>query len=80
MLFSFAFSAIPHKLPCLVATLLFFIFQVKNFVTGAVSTIETHAGELIVSDFTRDGHVTEAEARAKKYVQIEVLALSSLCF
>ena len=45
MLFSFAFSAIPHKLPCLVATLLFFIFEVKNFVTGAVSTIETHGDE-----------------------------------
>ncbi|CAN0147279.1 unnamed protein product, partial [Ectocarpus sp. 12 AP-2014] len=32
MLFSFAFSVIPDKFPCLVATLLFFIFEVKNFV------------------------------------------------
>jgi len=33
MLFAFAFSVIPEKTPCLVATLLFFIFEVKNFVS-----------------------------------------------
>ncbi|CAM9517342.1 unnamed protein product, partial [Sphacelaria rigidula] len=32
MLFSFAFSVIPEKMPCLVATLLFFMFEVRNFV------------------------------------------------
>lgn len=36
------------------------------------------AGELIVSDFTRDGRVTEAEERAKKYVQIGACAIFSL--
>lgn len=41
MLFSFALSVIPHKLSCLIATLLFFIFEVKNFVSEAVSTIQT---------------------------------------
>lgn len=45
MLFSFAFSSIPHKLPCVIATLLFFIFEVKNFMTGAVSTTEAHRDE-----------------------------------
>lgn len=34
MLFAFAFSVIPEKTPCLVATLLFFIFEVKNFVSS----------------------------------------------
>jgi hypothetical protein len=38
ILFSFAFSVVPHTLPCLIATLLFFIFEVKNFVTGVVSS------------------------------------------
>ena len=42
LLFAFAFSAIPSKLPCLVATLLFFVVEVKNFVTNVVSTVETH--------------------------------------
>lgn len=41
MLFSFAFSVIPEKMPCLVATLLFFIFEVKNFVTGAAEDIQS---------------------------------------
>lgn len=45
MLFSFAFSVIPHKVPCLVATLLFFVFEVTNFVTDAVSTIKAHGDE-----------------------------------
>lgn len=45
-------------------------------VTGLVSYYL--AGELIVSDFTRDGQVTEEEARAKKYVQIGASALVSL--
>lgn len=31
-LYSFAFSVIPQKIPCLVATGLFFIFEVKNFI------------------------------------------------
>lgn len=43
MLFSFALSVVPDKLPCLVATLLFFIFEVKNFVSDAVSTIKSRA-------------------------------------
>jgi len=42
MLFSFAFSSIPHKMPCLIATLLFFLFEVKNFMAGMASTIEEH--------------------------------------
>ena len=41
ILFSFAFSVIPRKLPCLIATLLFFVFEVKNFVTGVLSTNKT---------------------------------------
>lgn len=40
ILFSFALSVIPQKLPCLLATLLFFIFEVKNFLSGVVSTIK----------------------------------------
>ena len=40
MLFSFAFGVIPYKLPCLVATLLFFIVEVKNFMTDVVSNKE----------------------------------------
>lgn len=45
-------------------------------VTGLVSY---HiAGKLITSDFTRDGRVTEEEARAKKYVQIGACTLLSL--
>lgn len=34
MLFAFAFSVIPEKTPCFVATVLFFIFEVKNFVSS----------------------------------------------
>jgi len=37
ILFSFALGVIPHKLPCLIATLLFFIVEVKNFMTDVVS-------------------------------------------
>ena len=40
ILFAFALSVIPKKLPCLIATLLFFVFEVKNFVDGAVSKIK----------------------------------------
>lgn len=45
MLFSFAFASIPHKLPCFIATLLFFIIEVKDFLTGAASTIKAHGDE-----------------------------------
>ena len=31
-LYSFAFSVIPQKIPCLVATGLFFVFEVRNFI------------------------------------------------
>lgn len=41
MLFSFALSVVPDKLPCVVATLLFFIFEVKNFVSSVVSNVES---------------------------------------
>ncbi len=42
ILFAFALSVIPKKLPCLIATLLFFIFEVKNFVTDTVSAIKSN--------------------------------------
>lgn len=45
MLFSFALSVIPHKLPCLVATLLFFCFEVKNFVADTALGIESGKDE-----------------------------------
>lgn len=45
ILFSFAFSVVPHKLPCLIATLLFFIFEVKNFFEDVVSTIKRNDQE-----------------------------------
>lgn len=45
ILFSFAFSVVPHKIPCLIATLLFFIFEVKNFVEDVVSTIKDNDDE-----------------------------------
>ena len=45
ILFSFAFSVIPYKLPCLIATLLFFIFEVKNFISDVVSTIKDDVQE-----------------------------------
>ena len=40
ILFAFALSVIPKKLPCLIATLLFFIFEVQNFISDAVSVIK----------------------------------------
>lgn len=40
ILFVFALSVIPKKLPCLIATLLFFIFEVKNFVSDTISIME----------------------------------------
>lgn len=42
MLFSFAVSIIPDKLACVLATLFFFVFEVKNFVSDAASSIKTH--------------------------------------
>ncbi len=45
ILFSFAFSVIPQKVPCVIATLLFFIFEVKNFVTDVVSTVKEESNE-----------------------------------
>lgn len=40
ILFSFAFSVVPHKLPCIIATLLFFIFEVKNFLDDVISNVK----------------------------------------
>ena len=45
ILFSFAFSVVPHKMPCLIATLLFFIFEVKNFVADVVANIKQEPNE-----------------------------------
>lgn len=45
MLFSFAFACIPHKLPCFIATLLFFVVEVKDWLAGAASTIKAHGDE-----------------------------------
>lgn len=45
MLFCFSLSVIPHKLPCLVATLLFFTFEVKNFVSDTASAIKSDEDE-----------------------------------
>lgn len=36
MLYSFAFSVIPEKVPCLIATIMFFIFEVRNFVSESI--------------------------------------------
>jgi hypothetical protein len=41
MLFSFAFSVIGAKFPCLIATALFFIFEVKNFVRDSTEAIKS---------------------------------------
>lgn len=41
LLFSFAFAVIPEKLPCLVATTLFFTFEMKNLVSQAVEAIKS---------------------------------------
>ena len=45
ILFAFALSVIPKKLPCLIATLLFFIFEVKNFVSDTVAAIKQDKDE-----------------------------------
>lgn len=44
LLFSFAFAVIPKKLPCLVATALFFIFEMKNLVSRAAEAIKLSDG------------------------------------
>jgi hypothetical protein len=41
MLFSFAFSVIPEKMPCVMAVLLFFMFEVRNFVSDATEDIKS---------------------------------------
>lgn len=45
ILYSFAYSVIPNKMTCLIATLLFFIFEVKNFINDVVSTIKQEPNE-----------------------------------
>lgn len=50
-LYTFAYSVIPQKIPCLVATGLFFVFEVKNFLEDSsrkviTETVET-ANDLI---------------------------------
>lgn len=45
ILFSFALSVVPHKIPCVIATLLFFVFEVKNFLSDIVSTVKDNEDE-----------------------------------
>ena len=40
ILFSFAYSVVPHRMPCLIATLFFYIFEVKNFFADVVSNVK----------------------------------------
>ena len=39
-LYTFAYSVIPRKMPCLIAVCLFFVIEVRNFVKDIVSTIK----------------------------------------
>lgn len=39
-LFTFSYSIVPKKLPCLIATLLFFIFEVKNFISNRIEYVK----------------------------------------
>lgn len=41
MLYSFAYAVIPKKLPCLVATALFFVFEMKNAVGQGTEAIKS---------------------------------------
>lgn len=41
LLFSFAFSVIPKKFPCLVATALFFVVEMKNLVSQAIEAVKS---------------------------------------
>lgn len=41
MLYSFAYAVIPKKIPCLVATALFFMFEMKNVVGQAAEAINS---------------------------------------
>ena len=38
-LFTFAFSVIPNKSACIIATALFFVLEIQNFVEDTVETI-----------------------------------------
>lgn len=39
-LYSFAYSVTPNKMACALAVALFFVFEVKNFVTDVVNEIK----------------------------------------
>ena len=39
-LYTFAYSVVPRKMPCLIAVCLFFVIEVRNFIKDAISTIK----------------------------------------
>ena len=41
-LYTFAYSVIPRKMPCLIAVALFFVIEVHNFISDAISTIKNN--------------------------------------
>jgi len=44
-LFTFAYSVIPNKTACIIATALFFVLEIQNFVSDTVDTITTTTEE-----------------------------------
>ena len=45
-LYSFAYSITPNKIACALAVSIFFVFEIKNFVTDTVESVE----DKVVSD------------------------------
>lgn len=45
MLFSACYSVVPEKLPCVIATLLFFIFEVKHFMTSVLPSASVESSK-----------------------------------
>lgn len=46
-LYSFAYSIIPNKMACALSVALFFVFEVKNFVTDVVKTEAVETQETV---------------------------------
>lgn len=71
------FEQLEDFLPKHVSPLPSYFHASLAFIVAGLVTYYLGA-EYIVSDFTGDGRISEAEARAKKYVQIGASALISL--